>query len=64
MALAMLLACDVSVTPPAEMATIGVSPRNVLMRSFARNPDAISETVDVFNNSEFGSLHPGTNRVG
>jgi hypothetical protein len=56
MVLAMVLGCDVTVTPPAEMATIGVSPRNVLMRSFARNPDAVSETVDVFNNGEFGSL--------
>jgi hypothetical protein len=51
-----LAACDASVTPPDDRPTIGVSPRNVTLRSAARMPDIVSARVEVFNNSSFGSL--------
>jgi hypothetical protein len=51
-----LLGCNVGVTPPAEEATISVSPRDVVLVTFARNPEAVQGAVEIFNNSEFGSL--------
>jgi hypothetical protein len=49
-------ACDATVTPPDDRPTIGVSPRNVTLRTAARTPDIVSARVAVFNNGSLGSL--------
>jgi hypothetical protein len=55
-ALSCLIACDASVVPPDDRATIGVSPRAITLTTVARTPQVVTATVDLFNNSDFGSL--------